>query len=198
MKRRSDWLELALFGLSFVLMFAGTKLNFPVLTNLGIVSLGGFALVAGIQALRTRRFGFETSQRNFGPISLYNGLAAQLWGFIFIAIAILLFFLAGIAWLYPGGNEAFWTFFFGRSWGWGILLTCAGLVVMVGGIITLISGSAGYYQGLADKVQRISGVIPLAIGSVVAVIGLSLLIFPDWLAGIAHAIIQFIGQRLFH
>lgn len=188
MYRRSDWVEIALLVLSFALMYAGVQLGLPALINLGGFSIGAFALVGGVQAIITKRLGFETRQRNFGPRELYTGLAAQLWGVLFIAFAILVFILVGIAWIYPGGAEAFWANFLGQTWGWGIILLGIGLTLVVNGIIRLMAGSAGYYKGVADLVERISGVIPLLIGLGLAALGFLLIIAPGPLTSLAKQV----------
>ena len=198
MYRRSDWLEIGFFGLGFVFLYAGAHFHISALTNLGGICIGAFPLVAGIQAIRTKRLGFETHQRDFGPISTYKGLAAQLWGFLFITFAVLIFILVGIAWFYPEGNEAFWSAFLDKSWGWGFILICAGLTVMVMGIITLISGSAGYYKGLADQIQRFSGLIPFIIGLGVAAVGVMLVFFPESLSSLLLGVMNTIGHWILH
>jgi hypothetical protein len=179
-------------------MYAGIHLGLPILTDLGTTSIGAFALVGGIQAIRTKRLGFETRQRNFGRISMYTGLAAQLLGILFIAFAILVFFLTGIAWLYPGGAEAFWANFLGQPWGWGILLFGIGLAVMVNGVIRLLAGSAGYYKGLPDQVERISGVIPLLFGLGLVTAGLWLIIAPGWVMSLTKQVMTSIWQMISH
>jgi hypothetical protein len=198
MYRRSDWLELGFLVLGFVLLYTGIRLNFPILTNLGNISIGVFALVGGIQAIIIKRLGFETRQRNFGPREMYTGLAAQLWGILLIAFAMLVFILTGIAWFYPGGTEAFWSNFLGRPWGWGIISLCIGLPVMVSGIIHLLAGSAGYYKGLADLVERISGVIPLVIGSGLAFLGLLLILVPTLVMSLAQQMLSSLQQWFLH
>jgi hypothetical protein len=179
-------------------MYAGVQLSLPILTNLGTASIGALALVGGVQAIITRRLGFETRQRNFGRIAMYTGLAAQLWGILFIAFALLVFLLTGIAWLYPGGAEAFWANFLGQPWGWGILLLGIGLAVVVNGVIRLLAGSAGYFKGLPDLVERISGFIPLLIGLGLASAGLWLIIAPGWVMSLTKQVMTFIWQRISH
>lgn len=198
MYKKSDWIQLALLGLAFVLMYAGTQLGLPVLINLGSASIGAFALVGGIQAIVTKRLGFETRQRNFGPVEMYTGLAAQLWGVLFIAFALLVFFLTGVSWFYHGGAEAFWADFLGHTWGWGILLLGIGLTLVVNGVIRLLAGSAGYYKGLTDLVQRISGIIPLLIGLGMTIVGLLLLVVPGLIMGLIKLVMNSIMQRIFH
>ena len=198
MYRRSDWIELAFLGLGFVLMFAGTRLSLPVLTALGGASIGFFALVGGIAALKTKRLGFETRQPNFGRREMYTGLAAQLWGVLFIAFALLVFLLDGIAWFSPHGAEAFWADFLGRPWGWGILALCIGLTTLVSGIIQLVAGSAGYYQGWADRVQRIGAVIPLLFGLGLSTIGVLLIVIPGVVLGATHGLMILLERWRFH
>ena len=198
MYRRTDWLELALLGLGCVLYYAGSRLGLPVLTTLGGISIGAFALVGGIQAIITKRLGFETRQRNFGRREFYTGLTAQLWGILFIAFAILVFVLSGIAWFYPGGAGAFFASFLGRPLGWGILLLGLGLTVLVDGVIRLSAGSAGYYTGLADLVERIGGVIPLLFGLGLTTVGLSLIIVPGWVMSFAGQALASIEQWFLH
>ena len=90
---------------------------------------------------------------------MYTGLAAQLWGILFIAFAGLVFLLTGIAWFYPGGVEAFLANFLRRPLRCGILLHGICLVVLLNGVIRLLASSAGYYKGLPDRVERFSGVM---------------------------------------
>jgi hypothetical protein len=198
MYRRSDWIELGLLALACVLIYAGVRLSWPILTDLGGFSIGAFALVAGFEAIRTKRLGFETRQRNFGPRELYTGLAAQLWGVLFIAFAILVFILVGVAWLYPGGAGAFWAAFLGRPWGWGIVLLGIGLTLVINGVIRFLAGSAGYYKGLADLVERTSGVIPLFLGSGLALVGLLLILAPGPLTSLARLAANTIQHWFFH
>jgi hypothetical protein len=198
MYHRSDWFELALLLLAFVLLFAGTRLGLPLLTNLGGLSIGAFALVGVLRAIITKKLGFETRQRNFGRREMYTGLAAQLWGILFIAFAFLVFILVGAAWLYPGGAEAFWSGLLGKTWGWGIILLGIGLVLVVNGVIQLLAGSAGYYQGLADQVERVGGVLPLLFGSGLSVVGVLLIIAPGWLMSLARYSMNSISQLFFH
>jgi hypothetical protein len=194
MYRKSDWMEIALFGLAVVLLYAGVKLGLPLLTNLGGLCIGAFGLVAGIQTLRTKHLGFETRQKNFGPITTYTGLAAQLWGALFLAFAGLVFVLVGVAWFYPGGAEAFWSSFFATSWGWGFILIAAGAAFGVSGLATLLAGSGGYYKGLQDRVIRASGFLPLFFGMALAALGLFLILFPGWLGQMFQRILG----TLFH
>ena len=198
MYRKSDWVELGLLLLGFVLMAVGVRQHLPALISLGGVCIGAFALVAGIAAIVTKRLGFETRQRNFGRLEVYTGAAARLWGILFIAFALLVFLLVGIGWFYPGGAEAFWAKFLGQPWGWGIILLAIGLVLVVNGIIRLLAGSAGYYKGLADLVERISGIIPLLIGLGLAAVGLGLIIAPDPLLSLAKQAWTFIRDAVLH
>jgi hypothetical protein len=202
MSRRMLWLQLILLGLAGALLYAGSQSGQPTLTkvgiSLGIASIGMFVLVSGIQAIVTKKIGFEPRRRNFGPREFYTGLTAQLWGILFIAFAVLFFILAGITWLYPGGAEAFWADLLGSALGWGIILLCIGLTAVTTGIIRLLAGSAGYYTGLADFVERASGIIPLLIGLGMTTSGLLLIVVPETVMSLAQQMITSIGQWLFH
>jgi hypothetical protein len=202
MSKRTLWFQLVLLGLGGALLYIGGQLGQPTLTqvgiSLGIFSIGTFVLVSGVQAIVTKKMGFEPRRPNFGPRELYTGLTAQLWGILFIAFAVLLFILAGVTWLYPGGAEVFWADLLGSPLGWGIVLLCIGLTVVTTGIIRLLAGSAGYYTGLADFVERISGVIPLLIGSGMTTIGLLLIVVPEMVMSLAQQMITSIGQWIFH
>ena len=197
MHRKSDWVELALLGLAFVLMYAGVQLKVTALINLGGACIGAFALVAGIQALRTKRVGFETRQRNFGPISTYTGLAAELLGILFIGFGVVVFALAGAASFYPGGAAAFWARFLGQPWGWGIILLGIGLALVINGVIRLLAGSAGYYRGLADLVERISGILPLLLGFGMTIAGLLLIAVPDLVISLARMAASAVVNQVF-
>ncbi len=178
MYKRSDWIELGFLLLAFVLLYFGTRFNLPILSSLGSASVGAFALVAGIQAIRTGRLGFETHQKNFGRITMYTGFSARLYGGLFIAFALLVFVLTGAALFQPGGAGAFWAAILSKTWGWGLILVCIGLVEVASGVIDLVSGSAGYYKGLADEVQRISGFVPLLFGLGLLSVGTLLIVLP--------------------
>lgn len=174
------------------------QLNTPVVSSLGVFAIGTFILVAGIMTIRSKKIGFELKRPNFGPTEVYRGLAAQLYGILFIAFALLLYAMIGVIWLYPGGIEAFLNFFFGQPWAWGLLLACVGIVAVVNGIIRLMAGSAGYYQGLADKVVRISGVLPLLFGLLLGLIGLLLIFVPDLVVGLFKQLFASIWQSFSH
>jgi hypothetical protein len=178
MYRKSDWVELGFLGLAFVLLYGGTRLSLPILSNLGSACIGAFGLVAGIDAIRSGHVGFETRRKNFGRISSYTGLSARLIGILFIAFALMTFGLTGMAMFYQGGAGAFWSNLFSNSWGWGIILSAVGLAVSLIGFIQLSAGSAGYYKGLADKVERIGGIFPLLFGLVMIVLGMLLIFLP--------------------
>jgi hypothetical protein len=204
--RRIFAIQLALLGLGGglggALIFVGNRLGQLALTEagtyLGILSIGAFALISGIHAIVTKKVGFEPrNPATFGRTELYTGLAAVLWGVLFIAFAILLFILAGVTWRYPGGAQPFLTDFLAKPWGWGIILLGIGLTAMTSGFIRLLAGSAGYYTGLADLVQRISGAIPLLLGLGVATAGLLLIIAPNLTTSVAKQTITSIVDRYF-
>ncbi|MGE5303285.1 MAG: hypothetical protein ACM3TN_08140 [Alphaproteobacteria bacterium] len=206
MNRRILAIQLGLLGLGGglggALIFVGNRLGQLGLTKagtyVGIVSIGAFALVSGIHAIVTKKVGFEPrNPATFGRTEIYTGLAAKLWGALFIAFAILLFILAGVTWLYPGGAEAFWTDFLTKPWGWGIILLGIGLTVMTSGFIRLMAGSAGYYTGLADLVERISGAIPFVLGLGMATAGLLLIIAPNLTMGMTKQMMTSIVDRYF-
>jgi hypothetical protein len=198
MHRKSDWIELGLLGLAFVLMYAGVQLKLSTLVDVGSASIGAFALVAGIQAIRTKRLGFETRQRNFGPISMYTGLAAQLLGVVLAAFALAVFGLSGATLFYPGGAEAFWADFLGQAWGWGLILLGVGLALVILGVVRLMAGSAGYYRGMPDLVERVSGIIPLLIGFGMAFLGFLLIVVPGLVMGLARIAMTSAVHWIFH
>jgi len=195
MSRRLIWILIILLGLGALLLKTMPQLNTPAVTSLVVTGIGIFVLAAGVQTLRSKKIGFESKRANFGPTEVYRGLAAQLYGILFILFALLIFALVGVIWLYPGGIEAFLAAFFAQSWGWGVVITAIGLVAIVSGVIRLMAGSAGYYKGVADKVERISGLLPLLFGLLLGLIGLLLILVPDLLTGVFKQLFNSIWQK---
>ncbi len=206
MNRRILAIQLGLLGLGGglggALIFVGNRLGELGLTKagtcVGIVSIGAFALVSGIHAIVTKKVGFEPrNPATFGRTEIYTGLAAKLWGVLFLTFAVMLFILAGVTWFYPGGTEAFLTDFLAKPWGWGIILLGVGLTAMTSGFIRLLAGSAGYYTGLADLVERIGGAIPLLLGLGLATAGMLLIVAPHLTMSAAKQMMTSIVDRYF-
>ena len=189
MSNRMLWFLIFLLGLGGLFLYTGSRLNMPIASSLGTAFIGSFVFAGGVHAIITKKLGYEPRDPNFGRRELYTGLAAQLWGILFIVFALVIFILAGVSLFYPGGAEAFWAVSLGKPWGWGILLIGIGLAAIVNGIIHFLAGSAGYYKGLPDLVERISGIVPLILGLGMTVIGLSLILVPDLLIGLFNQII---------
>jgi hypothetical protein len=138
--------------------------------------------------------GFFPKNPNFGRTETYHGRTAQLWGIIFIFMGICLLVVAVLNLTLKGGMEEFWSILLGTNWGWGIVLVCIGLVVLMMGFIRLIAGSGGYYTGLQDKVARISGIIPTIFGAGLVLIGIILLFFPDLLHSLFDQVINLFNK----
>jgi len=181
-------------GFGGLLIYMGRLLVEPIWSRFGLsmvlTSVGMFAMLAGIEAMLIRKVGFVPRRSNYGTRERYTSFTTQLWGILFIVAAIVLISLGGVNWLYPGGIQAFMDVFFKDYWGWGVLLFGIGLAAIINGMITLLAGSAGIYQGRSKKMERINGILPLFLGFLFVGMALLLIAEPEQVAKIVGNIIS--------
>jgi len=186
MKSKASSLQLGLFLLGVLILIIGNRLSIPTSIFIGVLCFGLVCLIAGIQMIVTRHANFFT--RTNAPHENYTGLPAQLWGVLFLLLAMLFFILALAGLFLPGGEEAFWELFLNKPMGWGVLLLLLGTYTVVYGIIRLMAGSAvagtGFIAGVNNLGGRFLGGLSLLFGLGLVLFGLALIIAPGVLAAI--------------
>lgn len=186
MKSRSLPPQVVFFLLVAALGLIGRWLSIPIASNLVVMCLGLVCLVEGLRMIITRRASFSRPGRGYHEE--YSGLAAQLWGVLFLFFAVL-FCVPALATLFlPGGLESFLKQSLSTPAGWGVLVVGLGAFAAIYGIIRLLAGSATTRTGLIATLDNVGdwflGGLALLFGLSLAGIGLALILTPDALTAL--------------
>ena len=191
MKNLLSWLPIILFFLAAGLMFAADRLGLPALTFAGVTVLGVTALVVGVQVIVRREAFFLPSGRDSlrRRAESYSGLAAQIWGVMFVLFGLILLGVGVIGLGNPGQAFGFLEQALDTSAGWGALLFIIGVFVTLYGAARLLAGGA-HTSGSSARLQlrdmgyRLFGFVVLVAG--LALLGLGYILFasPETLTGL--------------
>jgi hypothetical protein len=177
--------QLVVFAIGGVLVYMGEDWGVPGATDIGIAFLGVLFVTAGAD-LQLKRVRIFKTDGWANVVETYRGVLELLWGLIFIAIGLLMIAAVAVTRFAPGGVRDFWSDALLSNTGIGVVLSVAGLMAMLNGVIRALAGSGRVNPrrvgGLAGVVDRSAGAMSLAFGAVVAAIGLVLLVAPEWLA----------------
>lgn len=186
MKQFLFWLEIILFALACLFLFAGERFDLPSLLFLGVMSLGGLGLVLGVEVIMKRQASFNIRRADhvIGSEN-YSGCAAQLWGLMFVLFG-LSFILAALAGLFqPREARVLIDQAFATTLGWGLLGTAIGIFLSTYGLTRLLAGSARAARNLLgharDLGYRLFGLLCLLIGGGLGALGLTLIFSPETL-----------------
>jgi hypothetical protein len=176
--------HLVIFAIGGVLVYLGEEWGVPWGTEIGIGCLGVLLVTAGADIVLKRIALFRVD--GWGHVvESYRGVLAVLWGLIFICLGLLLVAVMAMTWLAPERVGSFWGELLLSNTGLGAVMSIAGLMLMLNGLIRALAGSgrvnvkkAGGPAGILD---RLAGVVLLGFGAVLAGAGFILLVAPGWL-----------------
>jgi hypothetical protein len=187
MGRANRWHLVALYRSLFLLAgglaFLGQGFSLPFLINLALFSVGLILVIMGGELLITRRAefllgGFAYTQ----GIETFTGLAAQLWGVMFLGLGLAMIVAILAHWLAPAAVHAWYSGLVGTKTGLGLALCVLGLFAGMWGTIRLLAGSAGLDLGrmtpLSNIVDRVGGGVALLAGLGLLGVGVLLLVAP--------------------
>jgi hypothetical protein len=191
MKKQLSWLPIILFFAAAGLMFAADRLALPALTFAGLTLLGLTAVISGIQVIVTRQaFFLPTGDQSLRRRSeSYSGLAAQLWGVMFVLFGLIFILIGVIGFGNPEGAFGFVEQALETSAGWGALLFIIGVFVTLYGVTRILAGGA-HTSGsstrlrLRDMGYRLFGGILLMVGLLLLALGFILFTSPETLTGL--------------
>ena len=184
--RNLSSLHLFLLLLAGGLAFAGEKFSQPVLTDLALLCVGLLMMLVGGELIITRRANFAIGGWSYiQSRETYKGVAAQLWGILFLGLGLLATLVTLAKWIVPTAANSFWTRLQGTSIGLGLALIGLGLVAILYGMIRMLAGSAGVdlgrLTGLSNIVDRMAGALVFLVGLGMAFFGLLLIVAPGLL-----------------
>jgi hypothetical protein len=182
------------------LAFAGQRLALPLLTNTGFLCLGLMMLIMGVELIVTRRAEFAIGSFVFiQAVETFKGLAAQLWGVMFLALGLLIILAIVAEWAAPAALHAWYGGLVGTKAGLGLALCAIGLFAGLWGTIRLLAGSAGLDLGrmtrLSNIVDRVGGGIGLLAGLGLLGVGLLLIVAPGIVSSATGKLWMLILQR---
>jgi hypothetical protein len=185
----SVYLTLLLLG--GALAFAGDRLSLPVLTNLALLCIGLLMVLVGGELIVTKRAVFALGGLAYTQgKEVFEGLAAQLWGVLFLGLGMLVILFTLARWFAPYVLKSYWSTLQGTPAGVGLALFGLGVMAVLYGAIRLLAGSAGLdlgaLTGLSNFLDRMAGAVVLLIGLGLVLVGLLLIVAP----GIVFALIE--------
>lgn len=173
------------------LAFAGDRLSLPLLTNLALLCVGLLMVLVGGELIVTKRAVFALGGWTYTQgKEVFEGLAAQLWGVLFLGLGILMILFTLAKWIAPSTTKSYWSTLQSTPAGLGLILMGFGAMAVLYGGIRLLAGSAGLdlglLTGLSNFLDRMAGAVVLLIGLGLALVGFLLIVAP----GIVFAIIE--------
>ncbi len=164
--------QIGLFIVGVVCLYAGKRTGNNLLSSLGLFCFGLVLLIAGISLIVRKRLEFQLKKGDIGPHEIYTGLSAQLWGVYFSLLGILMMAFGVAYGLYPGGPEKFWADLLGTRLGLGLVLFLLGLMISIDGVIRILAGTAGHNVVLSANVGNC---LERAGGGIISLFGMALI-----------------------
>jgi hypothetical protein len=173
------------------LAFGGDRLSLPVLTNLALLCVGLLMVLVGGELIVTRRAVFALGGWSYiQGKEVFEGLAAQLWGVLFLGLGMLAILFTLAKWFAPYVLKSYWSTLQGTPVELGLVLIGFGVMAVLYGSIRVLAGSAGLdlgvLTGLSNFLDRLAGAVVLLFGLGLALVGLLLIVAP----GIVSALIE--------
>jgi hypothetical protein len=169
------------------LALLGQRLSVPFLINLGLLCLGLMLVIMGGELIITRRAEFAIGGFAYiQAVETFTGLAAQLWGVMFLGVGLAMIVAILARWLAPEAVHGWYSGLVGTRAGLGLALCALGLFAGLWGTIRLLAGSAGLDLGrmtrLSNIVDRVGGGIALLAGLGLLGAGVLLIVAPGTVA----------------
>jgi hypothetical protein len=166
------------------LAFLGDQFSVQVLMDLAMVCFGALIVAIGMEEIIGRLDMYRGGASNLGQMAgLYQGLAAQLWGLVFILIGLGLVGMILTKWLAPGAASK-WSDVIGSRSGIALMLGLMGLMVTLNGLIHMLVGEGpakpGMLSTLSNVLSRLGGTATFLFGLGMSGVALVLLVAPGF------------------
>jgi hypothetical protein len=204
MDRANRWHLVAVYRSLFLvaggLSLLGQRLSLPVLVKLGLLCLGVMLVIMGGELIITKRAEFAIGGFAYiQAVETFTGVAAQLWGVMFLGLGLAVIVAILAQWLAPEAVRGWYSGLVGTKTGLGLALCALGLFAGLWGTIRLLSGSAGLdlgpTTGLSNIVDRVGGGIALLAGLGLLGVGVLLVFAPGTVASAWATLWRRILQR---
>lgn len=197
--RNLSTIELSLLLLAAGLAFAGQQFSIALLTNLALLCLGMMMALVGVELLVTKRVEFAIGGWVYIQArETYQGLAAQLWGVLFLGLGLLAILVTLARLIVPVAANSFWSRLQGTPAGLGLALAGLGLMATLYGFIRMLAGSAGVDLGrltsVSNLLDRFAGALVFFVGLGLVLIGFLLILSPGVLSAIVVRLAAWILQ----
>jgi|GEM_PF-2748153 len=185
------WLIIVGLGIAYL----GIKYKNPIVIGLAIGGAGVYGIFTGFQMILSKRAEVPTSGGGSAHKEYHTGIAAQLWGFLYILFGVITILIA-LGMSVPSETSKAWVeTFFARPSGMGWFMTVAGGMILLFGVIRLISGNAPYTETKLIPFERITGGISSSLlGLLILGTGLWLIIAPSTLKVLFEFLFSLIGR----
>jgi len=187
------WLIIVGLGIAYI----GIKYQNSIILGLAIGGAGVYGIFAGFQMIISKHAEVPTSGGRSAHKEYHTGIAAQLWGFLYILFGVITILIA-LGMSISGETSKAWVeSFFAKPSGMGWFMTAAGGMILLFGIIRLISGNASYTETKLVPFERVTGGISFfLLGLVILSAGLWLIISPSSLKALFEFLFSLIGRLI--
>ena len=167
--------KLILFGLLIVILGAAAGIHYriPIVVTAVCVGLALFSAVSGWRMIATRTAVIPTSDSFDAHKEYHTGLAAQLWGVLFLMFSVPLAAFGIGYWLY-GDNppSAITNRLITSPLISGLAIIAAGVGIVLYGLTRLVAGKYTFVETRTGRVERtLVGVYAVIMGLLVAAAG---------------------------
>ena len=194
-------LHLILFAVGGGLVYLGEDWGIPGATEIGIAILGVLIVAAGLDVIIKRLGIFRIEGWSRAEmVETYRGLAELLWGFIFVCIGLVIMSVVVMNRLAPTSSGTLWGDMLISPVGIGVILSGAGALMLINGMIRALAGSGrvvrGRLGGVPYVLDRIAGAVIFLVGAATSAVGLLLLTAPGVVTSALERARQFIQGSL--
>jgi hypothetical protein len=182
-----------LFGA--LMLFLGGRFSLPFASNLGIVCFGFMFGVQGAQMI--------ASQSEAAPSNSHQRLtmwAGRIYGGMFFAIGGLILLAAAANFFLPGGMQGYMDRMLSRPFGWGLLLGVAGGFGVAYGMTILFGAANQQWKGCSAIFENLRqwffGLLFLIGGFILGMVGLGLILAPNFMASLGQLFVQILNLLL--
>ncbi len=195
--RKFSTFQRILFFMAAGLVLVGEQFSISLLSNLGLVCAGVLVVLLGVEQITSKLGVYRIGGWSYTQaVETYRGLAAQLWGLIFVGLGAAMVLVPVVKWVAPSQADSIWNSLLGSTTGTGLALGGIGLMTALHGLIRVLAGSAGVdvgrLTGLSDLFDRLVGAMTFLVGSAMALVGITLLVAPGIVSGFIQALVALV------
>ena len=189
-------LLLAFIGSGLAAAYLGVKYRVPWVIGLLLGAAGLYGMFAGVRMIVSRRAEIPTSSGTSAHLEYHTGLAARLWGVLFLMFGTVAIALAWNVWFLPEGDGAFVRVIAASPLLSGSIISTAGLGVGFYGLTRLLAPRETFRETKLNRFEQIfRGVLFSFMGLAILSAGLVRMAAPGALTALRDLVYEWVANR---